>query len=103
MRALVVAGGLADSAGEDLAAVWVGPAEAIDPAGLVSAGVSSAWAIGSAGMSGYAPPAWARALSGLAADLPGLPGRVGPEPGPVSSIAAPASHPRHDAFAHLLA
>lgn len=101
MRALVVARGLADSAGEDLAAVWVGPAEAIDPAGLVSAGVSSAWAIGSAGMSGYAPLAWARALSGLAADLPGLPGGVGPERGPVSAVVAAATDHGNEVFAHL--
>jgi electron transfer flavoprotein alpha subunit len=101
MRALVVARGLADSAGEDLAAVWVGSAEAIDPVGLVSAGVSSAWAIGSAGMSGYAPLAWARALSGLAADLPGLSGGVGPERGPVSAVVAAATDHGNEVFAHL--
>jgi electron transfer flavoprotein alpha subunit len=100
MRALVVARGLASSAGEDLAAAWFGPTGAIDPGGLVSAGVSSGWAIGSAGLSGYAPLAWARALAGLATELPGLPGRPGGA-GPVSAVVAAATDHGNEVLAHL--
>jgi electron transfer flavoprotein alpha subunit len=100
MRALTVARGLATSAGEDLAAAWVGPAAAIDPGGLVSAGVSSAWAIGSALLSGYAPVAWARALDGLASDLPGLRGQQDGG-GPVSAVVAAATDHGNEVLAHL--
>jgi electron transfer flavoprotein alpha subunit len=100
MRALTVARGLATSAGEDLAAAWVGPAAAIDPGGLVSAGVSSAWAIGSALLSGYAPLAWARALDGLASELPGLRGQHDGG-GPVSAVVAAATDHGNEVLAHL--
>ena len=94
MRALAVARGLARSAGEDLAAAWIGPAEAISPAELVAAGVGRAWAIGSADLSGYAPLAWARALAGLAA---------GPAGGaaPVSAVVAAATDRGNEVLAHL--
>jgi electron transfer flavoprotein alpha subunit len=95
MRALAVAMELAKSAGEDLAAAWVGPAEAIGPEGLVPAGVSAAIAIGSAGLSGYAPLAWARALAGLAGgELPG-------GAGPVSAVVAAATDHGNEVLAHL--
>jgi len=95
MRALAVAAELAKSAGEDLAAAWVGSAEAIDPEGLVSAGVVAAIAISPAGLSGYAPLAWARALAGLAAgELPG-------GGGPVSAVVAAATDHGNEVLAHL--
>ena len=50
-RALVVARSLARSAGEDLAAAWFGPAAAVSAEELAAAGVSRAWAIGSAELS----------------------------------------------------
>ncbi len=79
MRAVTVASRLAASAGEDLAAAWFGPADAIDPAELFIAGIVKAYAIGSGELVGYAPVAWARAIAGLAARLPGP---VGPASGP---------------------
>jgi electron transfer flavoprotein alpha subunit len=101
MRALAVAMELAKSAGEDLAAAWVGPVAAIDPEGLVSAGVAAAIAIEPAGPSGYAPVAWARALAGLAArDAgPGDDGRGGG--GPISAVVAAATDHGNEVLAHL--
>ena len=94
MRALAVARGLATSAGEDLAAAWFGSAEAIDPGGLVAAGVSSAYAIGTAALSGYAPLAWARALAGLATGGPDAAAVV-------SGIVAAATDHGNEVLAHL--
>ncbi len=79
-----------------MAAAWVGPAEAIDPEGLVSADVAAAIAIGSAGLSGYAPLAWARALAGLAARDDGPGGG-----GPVSAVVAAATDHGNEVLAHL--
>src|SRR5215470_11622887 len=66
MRALTVGAALASSAGEELTAAWFGPEDAVDREALAAAGVARAWAIASPRLSGYAPVAWARALSGLA-------------------------------------
>lgn len=85
LRALAVARGLADSAGEDLAAAWFGPAGAIDRGVLLTLGVSKAYAIGSGELSGYAPLAWARALAGL----------------PVSAVLAAATDHGNEVLAHL--
>ena len=97
LRALAVARELAGSAGEDLAACWFGPVGAVDPAELAAAGVSSAWAIGSAELTGYAPLAWARALAGLAAGGP-----AGGQP-PVSAVVAAATDHGNEVLAHLAA
>jgi electron transfer flavoprotein alpha subunit len=96
MRALAVARELAKSAGEDLAAAWVGPDEAVDAGGLVAAGVAVGIAIGSAGLSGYAPLAWARALAELAARADGPGGG-----GPVSAVLAAATDHGNEVLAHL--
>jgi electron transfer flavoprotein alpha subunit len=74
LRALGVAGALARTGDEDLAAAWFGPAGAISGSDLFWMGVATAhaiWATGppgpaSAGGPGYAPLAWARALAWLA-------------------------------------
>jgi hypothetical protein len=81
LRALVVARELARSAGEELAAAWFGPSAGVAAADLAAAGVSSAWAIGSAELPGYAPLAWARALAGLSSG----------DAGPVSAVVAAAT------------
>jgi electron transfer flavoprotein alpha subunit len=88
MRALTVAAGLAVSAGEDLAAAWFGPAGAVSPADLGAAGVTRAWAVGSDGLTGYAPLAWARALAGLT-------------DGSVSAVLAAATDHGNEVLAHL--
>ena len=106
MRALAVARGLAGSAGEDLAAAWFGPVEAVSPGELVVAGVTRAWAIGSAELPGYAPLAWARALAGLAAD-PSLDPSLDPSAGPLgafgwlSAVVAAATDHGNEVLAHL--
>ncbi len=97
LRALAVARELAGSAGEDLAACWFGPVAAVDHAELAAAGVSSARAIGSAGLTGYAPLAWARALAGLAA------GGSGGGQAPVSAVVAAATDHGNEVLAHLAA
>lgn len=94
MRALAVARELAGSAGEDLAAAWFGSADVIDHGELAAAGVARAYAIGSGALSGYAPLAWARALAGLAAGLPG-------GSGPASSVVAAATDHGNEVLAHL--
>jgi electron transfer flavoprotein alpha subunit len=110
VRALAVARELAKSAGEELAAAWVGPEAAVDAGGLVSAGVAVGIVIGSAGLSGYAPLAWARALAELAARGDG-PGGGGPGGGPgggglggggpVSAVVAAATDHGNEVLAHL--
>jgi electron transfer flavoprotein alpha subunit len=92
MRALAVARGLARSAGEDLAAAWFGPADAMTQGELSAACVDRAWAIGSDQLTGYAPLAWARALAGLA----GAPGG-----GPSSAVVAAATDHGNEVMAHL--
>ena len=105
MRALAVARGLASSAGEDLAAAWFGPAEAVSPGELVAAGVTRAWAIGSAELPGYAPLAWARALAALAADSSADPsaGPLGTSgaSGWLSAVVAAATDHGNEVLAHL--
>ena len=93
LRALVVARELAKSAGEELAAAWFGPSAGVAAADLAAAGVSSAWAIGSADLPGYAPLAWARALAGLSSGVAG----------PVSAVVAAATDHGNEVLAHLAA
>ena len=102
LRALTVAGGLAGSADEDLAAAWFGPAEAVSAGELAAAGVGRAWAIGSAELSGFAPLAWARALAGLAAD-PAVDPAAGPLGGAgwISAVVAAATDHGNEVLAHL--
>jgi electron transfer flavoprotein alpha subunit len=95
-RALGVARGLAGSAGEDAAAVWVGPAEAISRSELGAAGVSVGYAISLGDGVGYAPVAWARGLAGLAA------GAI-ESSGPVSAVVAAATDRGNEVLAHLAA
>ena len=94
IRAAAVAAGLARSAGEDLAAVWFGPPGAVAGAELRSAGVARGYAVSSARLTGYAPAAWARALSGLAADPPG-------GAGPATAVVAAATDHGNEVLAHL--
>src|SRR5215469_2516584 len=94
MRALAVAGELAGSAGEELAAAWFGPQEAVPKEALTDSGVVQAWAIGSDRLAGYAPLAWARALSGLASGA-GSPG------GAASAVVAAATDRGNEVLAHL--
>ena len=58
-----------DGAGEVIAVVF-GGADAVPVGELSAYGVSDAYAIESPHLGGYAPQAWARALAGLAAELP---------------------------------
>ncbi len=94
VRAAIVAAELASSAGEDLAAAWFGPPEAVGADELASAGFERGYAIGSAQLAGYAPLAWARALAGLAAELPG-------GHGPASAVVAAATDRGSEVLAHL--
>jgi len=94
MRAALVAAELAGSAGEDLAAAWFGPPEAVGSDELASAGFALGYAIGSAQLVGYAPLAWARALAGLAAEPPGGPGSA-------SAVVAAATDRGSEVLAHL--
>jgi electron transfer flavoprotein alpha subunit len=102
MRALTVARGLAGSADQELAAAWFGPAGAVSLGELAAAGVTRAWAIGSAELPGYAPLAWARALAGLAAD-PSLDPSAGPLGafGWLSAVVAAATDHGNEVLAHL--
>ncbi len=102
MRALAVAGALAASAGEDLAAAWFGPVDAVDRGPLAAAGVARGWAIWPDELSGYAPLAWARALAGLASA--GSSGSAAGPPGsggPVSAVVAAATDHGNEVLAHL--
>jgi electron transfer flavoprotein alpha subunit len=70
LRMLAVARELAASSGTGVAAAMFGPAAAVPAGELGECGVADAYVIASAEFTGYAPVAWARALAGLAADLP---------------------------------
>ena len=94
MRALAVAGELAGSAGEELAVAWFGPQEAVPKEALTDSGVVQAWAIGSDRLAGYAPLAWASALSGLASGA-GSPG------GTASAVVAASTDHGNEVLAHL--
>ncbi len=103
IRALAFGRALAASAGPpqagELAAAWFGPVGAVSQAQLAAAGMRRGYAIGSAELTGYAPLAWARALSSLVGAQPS-PGRASapasasapaPAPAPAASTAAPFS------------
>src|SRR5262249_26278801 len=97
LRALSVAGELARSGGEELAAVWFGPAETIGDTVLTGAGVATAYRVRSAALTGYAPQAWGQALAGLAASAgPASAGRA-------SAFAAAATDHGNEVVAHLAA
>jgi len=91
-RALSVATALAGSAGEDVAAAWVGSGEAVSRAELSAAGVGVGYAILLGAGIDYAPLAWARALAGLAGVA-----------GPVSAVVAAATDRGNEVLAHLAA
>ena len=97
LRALVVARALAESSGEDLAAVWVGGADFVDRRSLALAGVDRGCAIDLGPDGAYAPAAWARGLAGLA----GLAAGVGDGFGPVSAVVAAATDRGNEVLAHL--
>ncbi len=67
LRALTLARELAQSAGEDLAAVLAGPADTVPVPVLAGCGAADAYVIESPRLAaaGYAPAAWARALAEL--------------------------------------
>jgi electron transfer flavoprotein alpha subunit len=68
LRVLAFARGLAESSGGGLAVALVGPAAGTPAGELGEQGVADAYVIDSPEFTAYAPVAWARALSGLAAD-----------------------------------
>jgi electron transfer flavoprotein alpha subunit len=69
VRVLAVGRALAVSSGAGLAAAMFGPASAVPAGDLGGCGVADSYAIDSPELAAYAPVAWARALSGLAADV----------------------------------
>jgi electron transfer flavoprotein alpha subunit len=95
LRALAVARELASSGGEPLAAVWFGQAGMLRGAELTGAGVKNAYRIKAQALSQYAPQAWGRALTGLAAGLPGG--------GTASAIVAAATDHGNEVLAHAAA
>jgi electron transfer flavoprotein alpha subunit len=73
LRALTFARGLAQPAGESVAAVAfgpVGPGRVAEPltAAVAAFGAADVYAVTADGLDGYAPQAWGRALAGLAAE-----------------------------------
>src|SRR5215472_7127253 len=107
-RALALAGALARSSDEDLAAAWFGEVEAVTQGELLRMRVDRAFAIASGELSCYAPLAWARALAGLAAGLgeacqpharcgEALASTVSP----VSAVIAAATDRGNEVLAHL--
>ncbi len=104
-RALAVADRLARSANEDLAVAWFGEVGSIAESDLLRMKVVKAFAIGSEELAGFAPLAWARALAGLAAGLPGEAGAPGGVPAvaaaPVSAVLAAATDRGNEVLAHL--
>ncbi len=99
IRALAFGRALAASAGPpqagELAAAWFGPVGAVSQAQLAAAGMRRGYAIGSAELTGYAPLAWARALSSLVGAQPS-PGRAS-APASASVSARPAALGREPA------
>ncbi len=69
LRVLAFSNALARSSGTGLAGVLFGPAAAVPAGELAGYGVPDAYAIDSPLLAGYAPVAWARALSGLVTDV----------------------------------
>ncbi|HET7012739.1 MAG TPA: electron transfer flavoprotein subunit alpha/FixB family protein [Streptosporangiaceae bacterium] len=90
-RALAFARRLAGSAGEDVAAVWIGSTESVGPPQLAAAGVEVGYAILLGDQAGYVPVAWARALADLAAEES------------VSAVVAAATDRGNEVLAHLAA
>jgi electron transfer flavoprotein alpha subunit len=70
LRALTFARTLAESSETSVTAVVFGDEASVPVAELSSHGVGDAYAVEPAELAGYAPQAWARALAGLAAELP---------------------------------
>src|SRR5215472_9066080 len=96
LRALAVARALAESAGEGVAAAWVGGEDAVLGDALAAAGAVLGCAIDLGAAAGYAPVAWARGLAGLAAG-----GEADPWLGPVSAVVAAATDRGNEVLAHL--
>jgi electron transfer flavoprotein alpha subunit len=96
LRALAVARALAESAGEAVAAAWVGGEDAVPGDALAAAGAVRGCAIDLGAAAGYAPAAWARALADLATG-----GDADPGLGPVSAVVAAATDRGNEALAHL--
>jgi len=70
LRALTFARQLAGSSGQTVTAAVFGDPDAAPADVLSGYGVGDAYVVVSAGLDGYAPQAWARALAGLSAELP---------------------------------
>lgn len=70
LRVLAFARALAESSGDGLAAALFGPRPGMPAGELGEQGVADAYVIDSPEFTAYAPVAWARALAGLAADIP---------------------------------
>ncbi len=68
LEALTVARGVATATGVPVGAVLFGPGASAVGAGLGSAGVTTAFAIGGDALDDYAPAAWARVIAALAAE-----------------------------------
>jgi electron transfer flavoprotein alpha subunit len=88
-RALALAGSLADSGTEDLAAAIVGEPSPSVLAALAGCGVTDLHAVRSPRLTGYAPAAWGRSLAGLI-------GAVSP-----SAVVAAATDHGSEIMAHL--
>jgi electron transfer flavoprotein alpha subunit len=89
LRALTLARALAESGGEDLAAVLPGPAGTVPAGALASFGAAAAYVIESDQLTGYAPAAWARALAELITAAP------------ASAVAAAGTDHGSEVMAHL--
>jgi electron transfer flavoprotein alpha subunit len=89
LRALALAGRLAESGGEGLAVALVGEPNPGQLTALGAAGVTDVHAITSSRLSGYAPAAWGRSLAGLLAAA-----------GPSAVVAAATDH-GSEVMAHL--
>ncbi len=90
-RALAFGRGLAESAGEDVAAAWVGSTGSVGLAELGAAGVGAGRAILLGDEVGYAPVAWAHALADLADEES------------VSAVIGAATDRGNEVLAHLAA
>lgn len=89
LRALALAGSLAESGADDVAAAFIGEPSPGVVAALAACGVTDLHVVSSPQLVSYAPAAWARALAGLiAATSP-------------SAVLAPATDHGSEVMAHL--
>jgi electron transfer flavoprotein alpha subunit len=89
LRALTLARSVAGSAGESLAAVLFGPVSAAAGGELTRFGVTAGYQVTGDGLTGYAPLAWARALTGLIGQAS------------ASAVVAAGTDRGHEVMAHL--